>query len=236
MITACNHCGSRYQLPDKMLGRQARCKACGKPFLIADAGGDEDEVRPPRPGGSTAELHPVSRREADAADDPLDALASAAADDPPPMHAPRPRAAPDRDEDERYARPAPTRKARGALAALSLGIIGCVLGVAALVCAIITMVQSSDQDLLVVLGSIAIALTVISTLLAMLAVVNGTSAARKIRRARHPLAGRGQASAGTILGGVTLVIMLGLVVAGSAWLVNRGGITFENLVTENANP
>lgn len=90
MITACSHCGKKYKVPDKMLGRHARCRACGESFLIASAEPlieapqeqvftppapepspnpepepEDDVFVPPKASGSTAYSHePVNDEEA----------------------------------------------------------------------------------------------------------------------------------------------------------------------------
>lgn len=218
MITACSHCGSKYELPDKMLGRQARCKACSKMFLICFV--DEGPASTARP-------------EPDKPDDPLDALASAAAGDapPPPRSTSRQPAARSYDANDQE-RPARPRKARGAGAAMGTGIAALIAAVAAGVCGLITMLSGDNQALVTTLGPTAIGLAATATALAMAAVVNGTSAARRIRRARHPLAGRSQASTGSITGAIALLLVVALTLTGSIWLINRGGLNFEQVVTE----
>lgn len=233
MITACSHCGTRYKLPDKMLGRGAKCKACGKNFLIAPAAGDTsaDDVTPPERNGSTAQLNPV--RNDETFDDPLDALASAANDDlPPPRSTRQSSHASPYEDDERFVR---RRKAKGASLAMGTGIASAVFTVAAIICGIITMTSGDNQDLLKVMGIVTILLLGIGTVLSMIAVVNGTSATRSIHRARHPISGSGHASTGTITGGIAMLLLLGLVIAGSIWLINRGGLQFQETVIEGAN-
>lgn len=253
MITACSHCGSKYELPDKMLGRQARCKACSKMFLIsflADDAMPVPEVEPTHKTGqapptkrtsSTGTRRPAAPQQTHAApeppehDDPLNALASAATGDqpPPPRPASRqpagdPRAAYDQD------RPVRSRKAKGAGAAMGTGIAALVLAVAAGVCGLITMLSGDNEALITALVSTTIILAIIATALAMIAVVNGTSATSRIRRARHPLSGRSQASTGSITGAIALLLVVALVLAGSIWLINRGGLNFQEVVTEGA--
>lgn len=230
MITACTHCGSKYELPDKMLGREARCKACGEMFMITQLEGaepsaakdDADVFVPPK-----RELLSSRRRAAQptqTSDDPLDALASAGDDAGYAYTAQRSHAG-NRDPYDGD-RPARARKARGAAAAMSMGIASLVFVLAALVCGLITMLSGDHEGRIVIFGPIAIVLLVISIGLAMIAVMNGTSASSRIRKARHPIGGRSQASTGSITGGIALLLALGLVIAGSAWLINRGGIQF----------
>ena len=113
MISSCTHCGAQYQLPDKMLGKQARCKACKRLFVIVPG---EDEVDLPEPTGSTAQMNPVEE------EDGLDALASAASGAdfaPTGGSSSRSRHRDDFDDDEPRGR---HRFAKGAKAAMAMGI------------------------------------------------------------------------------------------------------------------
>ena len=203
MITSCTHCGAQYQLPDKMLGKQARCKTCKRLFVIVPG---EDEVELPEPTGSTAQMEAVQEEE-----DGLEALASAASgmDFEPaprassrahPREAPRSRYRDDYDDEPRGRH----RMARGAKAAMGLGITSCVITVAGIVLMIIAMANGKDQDLLLTLGFITIGLLVIGAVCSMIAIVNGTSATKQIRKARHPLGGRSEASTGSLTGTIAL--------------------------------
>lgn len=233
MITACNHCGKKYEVPDKMLGRGANCPACGKKFLIANAvrAAEPDEAfLPPEPAGSTAIMQPpVSDEEAQRDEDPMAALADAAqsgSDMRPIRRGGGTRA----DTDE--VRPARRRQARGAGLAMGMGITSLVLAVAAGALALVAML-SKGQDTIVALGVIALVLAACAAIGSLIAVVNGNTASRAIRRARHPLSGRGQASAGTILGAVAIGIVAVTVTAGAVWLGKRGGLVFEETITNS---
>lgn len=125
------------------------------------------------------------------------------------------------------------RKARGAGLALGTGIAGLAVALAAGVCALIVMLSASNLALIKVLGPITILLVVIGIVLAMIAAVNGTSAKKAIRRSRHPLAGRNEASTGSILGAIAALLLFALILASSIWMINRGGITFTEVVTES---
>lgn len=225
MISSCTHCGAQYQLPDKMLGKQARCKACKRLFVIVPT---EDEVELPQPTGSTTAMNPIN----DEADD-LDALASAASGSD---FAPTPRTSPrTRQQDDDGEPFAPRRMAKGAKAAMAMGITACVFTAAGLILMIIAMVNGKDQDLLITLGLIAIGTLSIGAVLAMIAVVNGTSARSKIRRARHPLAGKSEASTGSLTGTIALGVVFACAVTMGIYLAKRGGIKFENEITQPAS-
>lgn len=229
MISSCTHCGVQYQLPAKMLGKQARCKACKRLFLIAPT---EDEVDLPQPTGSTAQMSPVSSEQATG--DGLDALASAAAESSRGM-APVRSAPARRNDDYNQEHQGRQRMAKGAQSAMVMGIIACVFTVAGIVLMTIAMVNGDDQSLLVTLGIITLGLLTISAVCAMVAVVNGTSAAKKIRRARHPLGGRSQASAGSLTGSIALgLVVIAFIIIG-IWLARRGGITFEKEIVAPDN-
>lgn len=239
MITTCSNCHSKYEVPDKMLGRQARCKGCSKMFLIAPAEGtnkpkpekDNETFTPPKRTGSTAQLRPVHPQETQTRDDPLDALANAASgDDPRQRLAPRADAGyRDRYEEDR---PIRSRRAKGAGSAMGMGIASVIFAVLASVCGLITMLSGDNKNLITIIGPITILLVVITTALAMMAVFNGTSASRKIRRARHPLGGQSQASTGTITGSIALLLSFALLLACTIWLINRGGLNFEEVIIE----
>jgi hypothetical protein len=225
LISNCTHCGAQYKLPDKMLGKQARCKACKRLFVIVPG---EDEIELPQPTGSTTQMRPVEDEE-----DGLDALASAASGGdfaPASRSTSRSRYAEEEDDEPRR-----RRMAKGAQASMNLGIMACVLTAAGVVLMIIAMVNGKDQDLLITLGIIALGLFGFGAICSMIAVVNGTSAKSKIRRARHPLDGRSQASTGTITGGIALGVVFVCAIIMGVFLAKRGGIKFENEVIKPAH-
>ncbi|MFK7788335.1 MAG: hypothetical protein AB8C95_02435 [Phycisphaeraceae bacterium] len=225
MISSCTHCGAQYQLPDKMLGKQARCKSCKRLFVIVPG---EDEIELPQPTGSTTTMSPI----ADEADD-LDALASAASGGdfaPTPRSSSRSQPRDDYEDEPR----GPRRMAKGAQASMAMGITACVFTAAGLVLMIIAMANGKDQSLLVTLGIITIGLLCIGAVLSMIAVVNGTAARGKIRRARHPLAGRSEASTGSLTGTIALGVVFACAIAMGIFLAKRGGITFQETVIQEA--
>lgn len=234
MLTQCTHCGANYELPDKMLGKKARCKSCQKLFVLTPI---EEEVElgdpvPPSRGGSTAQLNPVSHDTISG--DPLGALADAAGSSsahlkPTHRNAITSSASVSHSEDEELR--GKKRMAKGASAAMGLGITAVCLAVGGGICAIIAMVNGKEDGLLITMGVIALGLLAISAIIGMIAVVNGTSAAGKIRKARHPLSGKSQASTGSITGAIALGLVLITFIAGGIWLGKRGGITFEKEVS-----
>ncbi len=224
MISICNHCGAKYQLPDKMLGKQARCKTCKRLFVIVPA---ETEVELPEPTGSTVQMAPVQEEENE-----LDALASAASGSD---FAPAPRSRPHHEEAYEDGRRAPRKMAKGAQVSMAMGITACAFAAAGLVLMIIGMVNGNNQALLVTLGVITLGLLAIGAVLSMLAIVNGTSAKSKIRRARHPLAGRSEASAGSLTGTIALGVVFACTITIGIFLAKRGGIKFEKEVIQPAS-
>ena len=227
MITSCTHCGAQYQLPDKMLGKQARCKSCKRLFVIVPG---EEEVELPEPTGSTTQMDAVDE------EDGLDALASAASGAdfaPTPRSASRSR---HRDEDHDDEPRGRHRYAKGAKASMGMGITACVITAASVVLMIIAMSNGDNQSLLVTLGIITIGLLVIGAVCAMIAIANGTSATSKIRKARHPLGGRSEASTGSLTGAIALgVVFICAVTIGIYLARNPDATTFKKEVIEPAS-
>ena len=223
MISSCTHCGAQYQLPDKMLGKQARCKSCKRLFVIVPG---EDEVELPEPTGSTTQMNAVNE------EDGLDALASAASGTdfaPSPRTSSRHR----HDEDEQDRRP--RKMAKGAQASMAMGITSCVFVAAGIVLMIIAMANSKNQSLMITLGIITIGLLAMGAVFSMIAVVNGTSAKSKIRRARHPLSGRSEASTGSLTGTIALSLVFVCAITIGVFLAKRGGIKFEKEIIQPAS-
>lgn len=244
MLTSCNHCGTQYKLPDKMLGRQGRCKACGKLFVLAPVENEVElaEVELPQPTGSTAQLRPISQQEEAWDDDPLGALAEASGSSPidepirvTPSSASASGSRSPRYDDEEDDRRGPKRMAKGAALSMGTGIASAALAAIGGVFAILAMVNSDDQKFMITMGIVAIGLVAIAGIVAMIAVVNSTSAMRNIRRARHPLSGKSEASTGTITGCIALGLVLIIFVSCGIWLSRRGGIKFEKQVDEQGN-
>lgn len=226
MISCCTHCGAQYQLPDKMLGKQARCKACKKRFVIVPA---ENEVELPEPTGSTTQMNPVNEEL-----DDLQALASAASGTdfaPAAGLQPRHRFKQEQETNSRV----PRKMAKGALASMVMGIIACVLAVAGLILMLIAMANTKNQSLMTTLGVITLGLLSIGTLLSMIAIVNGTSAKSKIRRARYPLPGQAQATTGSLTGTIALGLVFACAITIGIFLAKRGGIQFENKIIQPAS-
>ena len=217
LISSCTHCGAQYQLPDKMLGKQARCKSCKRLFVIVPG---EDEVELPEPTGSTTQMNAVTESE----EDGLDALASAASGSdfaPSPRNSSRQRY--DEDDEPRGR----IRIAKGAKSSMAMGITSCVFAAAGLVLMVIAMVNGENQSLMLTLGIIAIGLLAIGAITSMIAVVNGTSAKSKIKRARHPLSGKSEASTGSLTGVIALGVVFACAISIGIFLAKRGGITIQ---------
>ncbi|MFN3167704.1 MAG: PLDc N-terminal domain-containing protein [Phycisphaeraceae bacterium] len=242
MRTSCTHCGTHFKVPDKTLGKQAKCKACGKMFVITPAGEGQDvpmqEVEPKRPPASRPGKPPRPAAPPPAAPaDPLGALADAAVESGShlrPVHGVPASSRHHHDTGYDEAPGSRVRKAKGAGLSMGLGIAAGVLGFIGLVLALLTMF-AVGEGLVAGLGVVALIILAVTALLAMMAVVNGATAKKHIRRARHPLAGRGNASTGVILGWLSLGLVLIAIVAGGIWLANRGGITFEKQVDAEGN-
>lgn len=214
-----------------MLGKQARCKSCKRLFVIVPT---EDEVELPEPTGSTAStMTPVQDDE-----DGLDALASAASGfdlEPAPRSSSSrsgSRQRDDRDDDEPRGR---HRMAKGAKASMAMGITSCCITAAGVVLMIIAMVNGKDTTKLVTLGLIAIGLLSIGAVFSMIAIVNGTSATGKIRKARHPLGGRSEASTGSLTGAIALGVVFICAITIGIYLAKTGGIKFEKTIIEPAS-
>lgn len=251
MRTSCTHCGTHFKVPDKTLGKQARCKSCGKMFVITPVAGEADvdleevgqpAARPavPPPAGRDRRARPDRRSPQPAPreepDDPLDALADAAAESgshsQPVHHSPRAGHAPrsrqrDDDPDDRD-RGGRHRMAKGAKLSMTLGIAALVVGVLGSVCGVVAMFKKGEQSTFIALALTSGGLLLVTGLLGMLAVVNGSGASKHIRHARHPLAGRSEASTGVITGWIAMGIVLAGIVTGGIWLSNnRDAVKFE---------
>lgn len=230
MISNCTHCGAQYQLPDKMLGKQARCKACKRLFVIVPK---ETEVDLPEPTGSTAQMSPVNEEE-----DGLDALASAASGSD-MLRSPRESSRPtERDEPPRGRR----RVAKGAGSAMGMGITAAVLAFLGVITGLIMMLSTGNTSIVVAFGSVTAFLLGLSAILGMVAVANANAASRAIRRSRYPMAGKSQATTGTILGLGSVAVVFIMVIVGGIWLAKTDGIQFTetrdqegNVVYEDAN-
>lgn len=237
MRTSCTHCGTQFKVPDKTLGKQAKCKSCGKMFVITPAAKPEtvpmQEVQPKRDrrAGDRKPPPPAPEAPAPESDDPLDALADAAIESGAylaPVHHgwSNHRSGGARDEyNDRYG---PRRMAKGAKAAMALGITAGALALIGAALGAVAMVQADNQQLLVTLGSIGIGVVALAAVLGMLAVVNGTTAGKQIRHARHPIGGRSEASTGTLMGWIALGLVFLAIVVGVIWLSqNRDKVIFK---------
>ena len=183
MNTACSHCGKHFQVSERALGKRAKCKGCGQVFVVRPEAVDEvhlEEIDTPPPMGSTSGMRAVTPAPSQpASDDPLAALADAA-DSTSHDHA---------DEIQEHARAHGsylTRRehgehgepAPGAVLSMVMGIVGLVL-------------------MPVLIGAVC----------SVLAVVYGNGARKRIRRSRGVLEGRGQATAGIIMGWAGLALL-----------------------------
>lgn len=254
MRTSCTHCGTHFKVPDKTLGKQAKCKSCGKMFVITPVGEEADvpmqpvDDRPerpaaPRPSPPQRPAAPAPRQPEPAGqpdpDDPLGALADAAVESGShlrPVHG-VPSASRAHHHDAGYDEdPGPrVRQAKGATLSMALGITAGCLAFVGLILGLVAMF-AVGQNLMIILGVVALLMLAITALLAMMAVVNGATAKKHIRRARHPLAGRSTATTGVILGWVSLGLVFIAFVIGGIWLASRGGIVFEKQYDSQGNP
>ena len=99
---------------------------------------------------------------------------------------------------------------------------------------IIAMVNTKNQSLMITLGIITIGLLAIGAVCGMIAVVNGTSAVSKIRKARHPLGGRSEANTGSLTGAIALGLIFACAITIGIFLAKRGGIQFQETIIEKA--
>lgn len=203
MKTVCSHCNKLFQVPERALGKRAQCKACGQVFVVRPEGVDDVPMQEVGEGAMVTPDPPrpvVSRpsRPQDS-DDPLAALAQAA-DSSQHDYA---------DQVQQHARDHGSYLSKrdqgehgdtapGAVAALVMGILGVVL-----------------------------APIVIGGVFSVLAVVYGNGARRRIRRSRGVLEGRGQATAGMLLGwaGLLLLALAGIGVL--IWLISKGQVVVK---------
>lgn len=203
MKTVCSHCHKLFQVSERALGKRAQCKACGKVFVVRPEGVDDVPMQEVGPGSTVTPdpPRPVAShpgRRADA-DDPLAALAQAA-DSSQHDYA---------DRVQQHAREHGSYLSKrdhgehgdtapGAFASLVMGILGLVF-----------------------------APIVVGGVLSVLAVVYGNGARRRIRRSRGVLEGRGQATAGMLLGwaGLLLLALAGIGVL--VWLISRGQVVVK---------
>ena len=242
MRTCCTHCGTHFNVPDKTLGKQAKCKTCGKMFVITPAPQPEkvpmQEVEPePEPRPQAPVPQPPAQTPAPPSEDPLDALADAAIESgaylAPVRHGSsnhRP-ASGGHGQDDYNDRYGPRRMAKGAKAAMGMGITAGALALIGVALGVIAIVQADDQQLLVTLGGIGMGVVALAAVLAMLAVVNGTTASKQIRQARHPIGGRSEASTGTLMGWIALGLVFVAIVVGVIWLSqNREKVIFQEEV------
>lgn len=265
MLTSCTHCGTNFNVPDKALGKQAQCKSCGEMFMLTPVPGSEPDKagdgksskrrasdRKDSPIAKQSPTPPPKRQPSPkraatpapapapqaAGSDPLDALADAAFESGAghaPVHGHR--ASRSRHHDEDDDRRGPHRVARGAALAMGTGATSLACSVIGLACGIVAVVKKDDQSLLIALGLVGVGLLVLSAVLAMMAVVNGSSAMRQIRHARHPLGGRGQASNGTLLGWIGMGLVVVSFVGGAIWLSqNRDAVTFQQQYKADGTP
>lgn len=225
MKTACSHCHKWFQVPDRALGKRAKCKACGEVFVVRPEGMDEvpmREVAPPPRMGSTARMRAVTEThvaEADP-DDPLSALADAADSTLHDITDEHQRQAREREsylshrEHGEKGKPAP-----GAVPSLILGIFAVVPAVGTAVALLILLILSVGSAVAIALASTPGG---VGGLLALFAIVQGNSARRRIRRSRGVLAGGKPAVIGMLLGWGALLV-LGLVAAVALILLIRHG-------------
>ena len=232
MNTVCTHCHKWFEVSDKALGKNARCRSCGKVFVIAPASvTDADaalvDVNPPG-GGSTAQLSAVRGDEV-ADRDPLDALADAAEQSGYEKMA----AVTDHARDlgssaSRRARGEVRGSATGAVASVVCGSIGLFLAVVLMVLVILTATKVMPLNAGIIAGLLSGML--VTAVLCLIAVAQGGGALRRIRRAKGTLQGSSQATAGVILGWVGVALVLAAGVTFVIVISKSGGVVLEQRI------
>ena len=115
-----------------------------------------------------------------------------------------------------------------------MGIASCVITAAGVILMIIAM-TSKEVKTEITLGIITLGLLGIGAVCAMIAVVNGTAASKAIRKARHPLGGRSEASTGSLTGVIALGLVFAAAITIGIYLAKTGGYIFETTITEPAS-
>ena len=195
--TTCPHCGKYFEVSDKTLGKQARCKSCTKAFVIQ---ADAVEEIPMKEVRTHAEADQgVEDR------DPLAALANAATDST------TEHIAGVREHAIEHGSSL-TRKETGETGDVAAGAWG-----------------SMIMGIIALTGMFTCVLAPIGAILAILAITYGSGARKRIRRARGTLEGAKMASAGIILGWVSLLLLVILLIGGVILLIQTGGFTFQEI-------
>lgn len=239
MNTVCTHCHKWFEVSDKALGKNARCRACGKVFVISPAaveGNDAALVDVHPPGGSTAQFAAVRRdeiaRASDEPIDPLDALADAAEQSGyERVAAVTEHAREHGSSTSRRARGEVRGTASGAVASVVCSSIGVFLAVVLLVLAILAGVKVLPLNAGLIAGLFIGFL--VSAVVCLVGVVQGGSARKRIRRAKGTLQGAGQATAGITLGWIGLAILLAAGITLVIIISKSGGIVLEQRVVPN---
>lgn len=216
MNTVCPHCHKWFEVSDKALGKNAKCRSCAKMFVIAPASVERDDTALldlPQPGGSTAHLAAVRQ---DEVDDPLSALADAAeASGYERMAAVTEHAREHGSSSSRRQRGEMRGQASGATASVACGGIGLALAIAMLVLVILAATGTVPKNVGLIMGLFLGGL--VTAVVSLVAVVQGGGARKRIRRAKGTLQGASQATTGIFLGWAALAIVLA---AGITLLVN----------------
>jgi len=234
--TVCTHCHKWFEVSDKALGKNARCRSCGKVFVITPAPvADEDSamVDVHQPGGSTARLSAVRGDEvADLEHDPLAALADAAEQSGyEKVSAVTEHAREHGSFVSRRARGEVRGTASGAVASVVCGSIGVFLAVVLLVLAILAATKVMPLNAGIIAGLFFGSL--VTAVVCLVAVVQGGGARRRIRRAKGTLQGVGQANAGIAMGWIGLAIVLAAGITLIIIISKSGGIVLEKRIVPN---
>jgi len=88
---------------------------------------------------------------------------------------------------------------------------------------------SMIMGIIALTGMFTCVLAPIGAILAILAITYGSGARKRIRRARGTLEGAKMASAGIILGWVSLLLLVILLIGGVIFLIGTGGFTFQKI-------
>jgi len=223
--TVCTHCGKWFKVSDKALGKRARCRQCGKPFLVkAEAVEDihMEAVDAPPSMGSMSQLSAVMDDEFED-DDPLAALAGAASDvnvehnTEAHQHA-RERESFSTRREAGDILPTPT----SAVTACVLSITGSVFGLWATVTAVAIFAKkyfAIDFWLWSAIGG-----AVLCGLLCIIGIALATGALNRARRSRGAIGGKGVAHAGMLVGWAGIILCIAGGVFLMLWLNARGGV------------
>ncbi|MEM1356274.1 MAG: MJ0042-type zinc finger domain-containing protein [Planctomycetota bacterium] len=230
MKTVCSHCNKWFEVSDKALGKNARCRSCGKVFVIAPAPLEHDDPPPPRQR-QDAPPAPPPRREPVQSDDPLEALADAAEQSGYERMAEVSEHAREHGSSvSRRARGEVGGMAKGAVPSVIFGSIGVAIALVVLILAILVgadIIPLNAVSIILLFGGLCIA-----SIVCLVGIVQGGTTRKRIRRAKGTLDGKGAATTGIALGWSALALALA---AGTTLLIiitRTGGIVLEQRIVE----